>query len=344
MQVSALSDKELQLVHALQVWPRAPWSRLGPVLDVDPVTLARRWSDLVRRGAAWITCQPAQRAFRHGAVVEVECLAGAAEDVVGEVSRDRACLSVEVVSGARTLMLTVSCADAAELSAYLIRRLDRIPGVRAVRANPVLSTIKAGEEWRLTALSPAQVGAVEEARRATPAPAEAVRGLGPDELRTLVAILCRDGRATSKTIADGLGVPHRRARSYVQAAVAGGAMEFRTDVAQRLSGRPVSAWFFLRVPAIGLREVGTRLRALRPVWSILSVAGPSNLLVHVRVQSAGEIEGLEIALHQALPSLVIADRSLVLAVRKRIGRTFDQDEAPSGVVPWEPLLPRAGQD
>lgn len=42
--VRLLSEEDLALVHALQLQPRASWSVLGRALDVDPVTVARRWS------------------------------------------------------------------------------------------------------------------------------------------------------------------------------------------------------------------------------------------------------------------------------------------------------------
>jgi DNA-binding Lrp family transcriptional regulator len=337
MQVMALSEKELQLVHALQIWPRAPWSQLASSLAADPVTLARRWSEVSGRGSAWITCQPNQKAFRHGAVVEVDCISGSVNSVVASVSSDPSCISIEVVSGGRSLMLTVNCATATDLTRYLVSRLGEMPGVHSVRANPVITTIVAGEQWRLNVLAAEQIAAVESARQAVRAHTDVSRSLNTDDSRALIDILCRDGRATSTMIGQSLGIPQRRARECVHTALGSGLIELRTDVLRRESGWPVSAWYFLRVPAANLREVGTRLRTLRSVRTVLSVAGPANVLVQVWLRSMSEVEGLEIAMQKALPSIRIADRSVVLAVRKRIGRTFDEDELPQGVVPWEPL-------
>ena len=333
----ALAEKELQLVHALQIWPRAPWSHLAPILAADPVTLTRRWSEICGRGSAWITCQPNQKAFRHGAVVEVDCISGSINSVVASVSQDPSCISIEVVSGGRSLMLTVSCATTTDLTRYLVSRLGEIPGVRSVRANPVITTIVAGEQWRLNVLSAEQVAAIDSARHAAGIHSEISRSLSSDDSKALIEVLCRDGRATSTTVGQILGISRRRARDYIHTAFGSGLIELRTDMLRRESGWPVSAWYFLRVPAANLREVGTRLRTLRSVRTVLSVAGPANVLVQVWLRSIDEVEGLEIAMQQALPSVSIADRSVVLAVRKRIGRTFDEDELPQGVVPWEPL-------
>ncbi|MFC7564574.1 AsnC family transcriptional regulator [Actinomadura namibiensis] len=51
-----MDELDLALVNALQLDPRAPWSRLSGPLGVDAATLSRRWSRLTESGAAWVTC------------------------------------------------------------------------------------------------------------------------------------------------------------------------------------------------------------------------------------------------------------------------------------------------
>lgn len=330
-----LTRKELQQVHALQIWPRAPWSQLAPVLDADPVTLARRWASMGDRGLAWITCQPQQRAFRHGAIVEVECDSGSINSVVAELSRDPDCMSIDVVSGGRDLVLSVGCAGETQLNRYLLSRLGEMPGVRSVRTNPVITLIAGATQWRVNALSAEQVAGIEVARqKADPWP-ETRASARHEDLRAMIGILCRDGRATSASISRILDISPRRAREQLHATMGAGLVDLRTDIPRRASDWPVGAWYFLRVPAADLPEVGARLRALRTVKAVLSVAGPANILVHVWLREISEVEGLEVAMEQALSSVRIIDRSLVLAVRKRVGRVFDEDEVPCDVVPWE---------
>ncbi len=45
-----LDELDLALVDALQVNPRASWAALGDVLELAPVTLARRWQRLAESG------------------------------------------------------------------------------------------------------------------------------------------------------------------------------------------------------------------------------------------------------------------------------------------------------
>ncbi|QYB07044.1 hypothetical protein I1A62_22460 [Rhodococcus sp. USK10] len=244
-------------------------------------------------------------------------------------------MSIDVVSGGRGLILTIGCTTAANLNRYLISQLGEMSGVRSVRTNPVVTTIAGAVQWRVNALLEEQVAAIEDAQRVADRQMEDRASMSDSDYRAVIEILCHDGRATSTLIGKRLGIPQRRAREYLHSTLMSGLIELRTDVLSQESGWPVSAWYFLRVPAAKLREVGARLRTLRTVRAILSVAGPANVLVLVWLPSINEVEGLEIAMEQALPSVRIVDRSLVLAVRKRVGRTFGDDELPRELVPWE---------
>ncbi|MFD8216034.1 AsnC family protein [Streptomyces sp. NPDC059697] len=53
-----LDELDRGVVHALQIHPRAPWTLVGEVLGVNPVTAARRWHRLEEAGLAWVTACP----------------------------------------------------------------------------------------------------------------------------------------------------------------------------------------------------------------------------------------------------------------------------------------------
>ncbi|MCK0520443.1 AsnC family protein [Williamsia sp. DF01-3] len=54
-------DIDDQIVHALQVAPRAPWGAVGDVLGISAATASRRWDRLVENGLAWIVTYPGVR-------------------------------------------------------------------------------------------------------------------------------------------------------------------------------------------------------------------------------------------------------------------------------------------
>lgn len=334
MQEKTPTEDELRLIHALQVWPRVPWSQLGPILGADPVTLSRRWSGLSERGMAWVTAQPPMSEAARGAIVEVECVAGSIDAVITELSQDIECMSVDVASGGRDLILTVGCHNPAAFNRYVVSRVAGIPDVRTVRTHPVITTISGASQWRLRALDADESSAIDAARRRDAARLSAMFARPPVAEREIISILSRDGRATTRTVAEILGTSTRRARERLSATLASGAFELRTDMPRWASGYPVCAWYFLRVPAAQMARVGASLSGLPAVRTVLSVAGPANLLVSVWLRELSDVEGLEAVVEQKLPAVSILDRCLVLGVRKRMGRVFDEDELPMQIVPW----------
>lgn len=333
MQELTLSDAEYQLIHALQIWPRAPWSVLATALSADSVTLARRWSTLRERGLAWVTVQAPWPNTARGAVVELECAAGSIDSVCTQLVEHPECLAVELTSGGRDLIVTIACADASAFSRYVVGTLGQIPGVRSVRTHPIVSTVSTASDWRLRALDAAQVRSIEVARDQSTAQLLGGFPRRPAADPAVVAILAANGRATSATVAESLGAPARRARDRLNATLASKHVTLRTDMPRWASDWPVCAWYFIRVPAAQVSTVGENLRGLREVRTVLAVAGPANLLVSVWLRALEDVGQLEVLLEQKLPRLSILDRCLVFGVRKRMGRVFDEDERMRSGVP-----------
>ncbi|MGO9382170.1 MAG: AsnC family protein [Mycobacterium sp.] len=50
-----LDELDVALLDALHVNPQVSFEELGRVLDVSPVTAARRWRRLVSTGRAWVS-------------------------------------------------------------------------------------------------------------------------------------------------------------------------------------------------------------------------------------------------------------------------------------------------
>src|SRR5690606_37781565 len=96
---------------------------------------------------------------------------------------------------------------------------------------------------------------------------------------------------------------------------------------------PVCAWYFIRVPAARMARVGVSLSGIPAVRTVLSVAGPANLLVSVWLRELADVEGLEAVIEQQLPAVSILDGCLGLGVRRGMGRVLDEEEMPTQIVP-----------
>src|SRR4051812_14897586 len=130
-----LDELDRQLVHALQIHPRAAWRLVGEVLGVDPVTVSRRWRRLELQGLAWVTAYPRLTDAQHAvtAVVEIETEAGAADRVAAELAAGARVVTIKHTTGARDLVVTVQATDIDSLASHLTRDVSTVPGVRATR-------------------------------------------------------------------------------------------------------------------------------------------------------------------------------------------------------------------
>ena len=84
-----LDELDYSLVNALQIAPRAPWSLIGEVLGISPVTAARRWERLTGEGHAWMTgycSSPLWRDMPY-VLVTLGCAAGSVRQVADALAR-----------------------------------------------------------------------------------------------------------------------------------------------------------------------------------------------------------------------------------------------------------------
>ncbi|MFE7898214.1 AsnC family transcriptional regulator [Streptomyces sp. NPDC057424] len=202
--VRLLSEEDLALIHALQLQPRASWSVLGRALDVDPVTVARRWSRLATRGEAWIGLSPGPRMFNQVclAFIEIDCALGSATAVAGALNRHPHMLTVERTVSGHDILATVATRDLAAMSRYTLDHLPAIPGVTAVRARLVTHMFTEAGRWRIDALAPGQRAQLTATTKSAPTGRD-VRQVTPAD-RAVLAHLAQDGRASHQALATAL--------------------------------------------------------------------------------------------------------------------------------------------
>ncbi|CAM3110877.1 Lrp/AsnC family transcriptional regulator [Prescottella defluvii] len=313
-----LDEIDLSLINTLQLEPRASWSRVGAALGIDPVTAARRWSRLADTGSAWVTAHPVGP--QTAALVEIECEAGQVRATAETLARWPHVLTVEHTSGARDLLLTVSVPDLASLSDMLLASVESLPGIRSTRTYLVIRPYAVGGEWQLQALDADQRARMDgRGHRA----GSALRPLDATD-RALITTLFRDGRAPLTEIAAELDCSVSTARRRLNALLDRHALLLRCDVAQPLSGWPVSVWLWARVPVDECDDVARHLVARSETRACLVLTGaPANFFYSVWVRSVEDVHRVERSLRRTVPSLEIVDRSVTLRFFKRMGRILD---------------------
>lgn len=333
------TELDLAIVHALQVHPRAPWSLVGSVLGVDASTVARRWARMESRGAAWAVCQPLELDEPAMACMEVTVGPGRTLEVAAILAGDPEAMTIDVAAGGRDLLVTLTCANAEHLARYLLERVPHVPHVVRVQSHIVVRAFTDASRWRLRSLSARQEA---ELAAALPAVDEAHRIHRPTVLdQELVAALSVDGRRPPAELAALVGTSESTVRRRLAALVGSGLLRLRCEVARGISGWPVSAWFFLRVPSDRIDEAGQVLAGVPEVRAVLNTVGPANLLVAVWLRTALDSQRLETQLVRRLPFVEVTDRSIVVRPIKLVGRLLDEHGFAVGVVPLSTRADRA---
>lgn len=323
---SVLGEADLSLIHALQLAPRATWTDLAAVIGTSPDTLARRWDQLTSGGYAWagILARYHVSAAALYAWVEVDCAAGRSEDTAIELAGDPYTHSVHQVTGDADLVMLVACPDLVALDDYLVRRVQRLPGVTRSRTQVVTRMHPIRNSWQLEQLTPHQAQRLTEL--ATPS---AGAGRRPhrftDVDRRLVVALAGDARVSAAELARQVGTSESTVRRRLEALAAGGALFHHCKPAPRFSGRPVFALVKADVPPLDVASASAAIGRLRQTRLVTSVSGSHNLSAAVWLRSVEELNDVTAAVSRAVPALRITGTALSLRIRKLGAQVLGSD-------------------
>ena len=318
-----LSEQDLALVNVLQWAPRITWGDAAEILGAHPTTLATRWERLRETGAVWLSAQldisdtPAGLAF-----VELSCRPGARRGALTELVAMPEVLSVDAFSGDPDIGLTVVTQDLAALSELVEERISSVPGVDGIRVMLSSHLHVAGNQWRLDVLDPERLAQVQSV--ATREQEELPRRTSlQEEHRAVVEVLMRDGRASAAEIARLTGLHPATARRYLQKVLASGMLSLRCDVAQPLSGFPLTVQWFTRVDAAEHAAAAERLAEDSRTRVLASVTGRANFLVVMWLSSVADILETEQQIQEKVPGIDIQQSVISLRPVKRLGWVLD---------------------
>src|SRR6476469_6527390 len=325
-------ELDLAIVNCLQLQPRASWTLVGEALDVDPVTVARRWQRLSSAGIAWVSGRATGQGRPESclAVVELSCSAAETLAIAERVTELPHVLSVEHTSGPRSLTILVEVRDLAFLSRFLLESVGTIPGVVATSSHAVTKVYSMGDHWQLHVLDASQRAVMMRAPQPrldglTSEQTDLARGYDAVE-RQLILLLGEDGRMPVAAMAARAGLSESTVRRRLAGLVGNGRVVLRCDMALPDSGWPVISWLWAYADAGDIEAVATTLRRLpgiRVCWRISG--GRANLIIALTTHSLTALSHVEARLAAEVPQMTIHDRSMVLRSVKRMGRELDLD-------------------
>ncbi|CCH33279.1 Lrp/AsnC family transcriptional regulator [Actinosynnema sp. NPDC047251] len=335
MQDSLIPDEtDLKIIHAVQADPRAAWRDVGTLLKIDPATAARRWQALRDARLVQVTAYPTVATWAQdhcNAFIELDIEPAARGRAVRELAQVPQIVAISVISSGRDLFLTVLTSDLEALSDLVLRRLHGLAGVRGTRTCTATTVYGEGADWRFGSL------AAQSPPRPPRAPARNGAVWKP-RYRELLRELA-DGRRTAADIAKGTGQNPATVRRWFNELVDANLISFRCEVARHITGRPIAATFWARVPPDLLDRTGAALSTLPEVRLCAAVTGSDNLVMTLWLRSLGDIQRFEVQLARKLPHLTLTDRAVTLHQAKRMGCLLDDTGRITGVVPIDPWAP-----
>jgi len=294
---SVVDVLDRQLIRALQVAPRAPFSALADVLDVSEQTAARRYRRLLADGVVRVIGLVDRYALgRTGWLIRMQCRPDGAAALAAALARRPDVSYVTLTSGGSELGCISLPRTDRQRDDLLLQRLPRMAQVLTMTAQAVLHEFTGPDaEWtdHGGTLAPARLAPLEalatggaggtveptavESKEAGPAPGAS---LGPED-QPLLDALAIDGRAGYEQLARATGWSAGRAARRTAELLRAGLLHLDVEVAVELLGFRTQAFLWLTVPPSELDDAGRAISVLPQVAYCAAVTGPTNLVASV---------------------------------------------------------------
>lgn len=332
-----LPVEDLELVHALQIAPRATWTQLGAALGRHPTTLAARWDRLRADGRTWVTAHLGTSGTQGCATfIGLECRPGRRAEVLERLCAVPEIGTVEESARAWDVRLTVLTRSWEQMTRDVLPLVRADPAILRAQLTVATRLHAIGNNWRLDVLSPEQQRRVGALRPEVHRP----HGATPAHLEEMTAVLQSDGRATAAEIAAATGTHPTTAARHLRQALETGLVALRCELAQQYSGYPVSCQWYVRVPPAQLEAAVRCLRSHRTLRLCASTTGDTNLTFLLWLRTPGDIFDVEAELQAVAPGVQVVESDVGVRTHKRMGWMLRDDSTATGEVVTE-LAPAA---
>lgn len=264
-----------QILHALHIDGRVPYSRVAEAIGVSEQTVARRYIRLRSSNALRVWGLVDRGKLGHVEwLVRIRCTPDSAEAIAQALARRSDTSWISRTSGGTELVCTTAAATPGE--SLLLRELPKTARVLDVTAHCLLHIFSgrpAGIAAKLTALTPEQIALVR--------PADAENRASEKDLddldRRLIALLRDDGRATTAWLAAQTGASRSTVQRRIADLRAGGVLYFHVDVRWPMLGLSVRTLLWLTVEPARTEAAGLALAAHPEVAFVAATSGAANL-------------------------------------------------------------------
>jgi DNA-binding Lrp family transcriptional regulator len=284
-----------QIIHALQVRPRAPFARIADATGVSEQTVARRYRRLHGDGIVRVVgLVDSRRVGQNDWIVRVQVRPGSAGRLAEALARRDDVAWVTLSAAGSEVVCSVRSRSQEQRDELLLRRLPSTAPVLGISAHAVLHRFAgSGADWLDYGglLSAEQIKLLGEPPDGRPAAGGLPPGAGLPPGGTAVTLepgdqpvldlLAKDGRAGYAALAAATGWTETRAARRLETLQRAGIVYFDVDVASRMLGFATSAYLWLTVEPARIGELGEELAEHAEIPFAAAVSGTSNLLASV---------------------------------------------------------------
>jgi DNA-binding Lrp family transcriptional regulator len=324
-----LPVEDLQLVHALQIAPRAGWSELGTILGRHPATLSARWARLREDRMAWVLGHLSGRPEQHcTAFIDVVADPALIEEVQADLCAITEVLTVDDATSTADFRLTCLAADWLDMARKVLPRIRGTRGVQRTKVSLCTKLYATGNAWRLDVLSPAQQAQLQRLTH----PPLAQPTIIPDTFWPMLRVLMHDGRATAAEIAQATGQHPSTTGRFLKVALETGMVTLRCELASHYTGYPLTVQWFAKVPAGTADTVAAFLMEQRTLRLCASTTGAANMTFMMQLRTPADIADVEARLAVRVPGVEIIEACVGVHAFKRMGWMLDPEGRPTGEV------------
>jgi DNA-binding Lrp family transcriptional regulator len=283
-----LDDLDRQIIRAIQIDPRAGFSRVAAVLGTSEQTVARRYRRLRGEGLLRVVGLVDSRYLGQSEwIVRAGCRPGGAGPLAEALARRDDVSWVTLSAGGSEIVCSVKSRSAQQRDDLLLQRLPATSQVLSMAAHALLHRYAGGEatDWAGYGdlLTPAQAEALRPGETAQADSAEALAEpatLRPDDT-PLLDELARDGRCSYAALAAASGWTQGRVTRRLESLRRAGLVYFDVDLATQLLGFTTSAYLWLTVEPGSLAAIGEQIASHPEVPFASAITGSANLVASV---------------------------------------------------------------
>ena len=266
-----------RITAALQVYPRASWSRIATVLGEAERTVTRRGKELLESGDVRVVGVIGASGV---AILRARCLLGMTRSVAAGLARRDDTVFVYATSGEEDCVAELQVDDA-HLADLVLDDLPSVAGIRELRIDPITRLYRSVREWRPGILTPAQVGALARSRQDVYQPDGSGGSEIPDVHRAILRILAHDARTPTSEIGRMVGISENTVRRHLESLEANHQSRLRVVVEPSLLGFKAEAMVWVNVPPARHDALVEALLKHSEVRYAAALAGTNSVLVNL---------------------------------------------------------------